>query len=130
LFLSTDQIYYILNVLLDVEDNVLIMINQINQTNMTSFCRGTPSMKRVVIQEWVWCILPSKFDKEATFTFMYCKMVFSNQFGVFMMPPCHPVNPVSSPSGEGAGRTKKVKINCILKKQRPEQVLQQCKPQL
>jgi hypothetical protein len=44
-----------------------------------------------------------------------CKMVFSNQFGVFMMPPCHPVNPVSSPSGEGAGRTKKVKINCILK---------------
>ena len=39
-----------------------------------------------------------------------CKMVFSNQFGVFMMmPPYHPV----SSSGEGAGRTKKVKINCI-----------------
>jgi hypothetical protein len=41
-----------------------------------------------------------------------CKMFVSNQFGVFMMPPYHP----GSPSGEGAGRTKKVKINCIFKK--------------
>ena len=40
-----------------------------------------------------------------------CKMFVSNQFGVFMMPPYHP----GSPSGEGAGRTKKVKINCICK---------------